>query len=194
MTRRKMKLAVFVVVLTAVIIWQYPVLAYQWDYQICLLRQADHYPNVASLQGALDRPTYNDQSALQCEAMESERRFETAGSSETQTEWGLKAVLAYTTLIDNHHIDSFRSSRAAVYAGLGQFERSLADYDYLLATNPDNYWMYENRAKLYLQIGQPVQALQDYQALYVRALSDPTNSQAYLDRIAGVIAEMEEDK
>ncbi len=99
-------------------------------------------------------------------------------------------MLAYTSLIETYQIDSCRSSRAAVYANLGQFEQSLADYDYLILTNPANYWMYENRAKVYVKMGRPALALQDYETLYEQALADQMNSQAYLDRIAGVIEEL----
>jgi tetratricopeptide (TPR) repeat protein len=181
----------FGVVLAAVILWQYSALAYQWHYRACLLRRADHYPNIVSLRNAPDRPTYNTQSKLQCEAEESDRRFETAETDNARNKWGQKAIIAYTALIEAHHFDSYRSDRAAVYASLGQYEPSLADYDYLLTNDPDNYWMYENRANLFLQMGQPTQARQDYQTLYIHALTDSSNPQAYLDQIEGVIGELE---
>jgi hypothetical protein len=50
--------------------------------------------------------------------------------------------------------------------------------------------MVENRAKLYLQMGQPALALADYQALYDQAVTDPTKPQAYLNRIAEAIADL----
>jgi tetratricopeptide (TPR) repeat protein len=190
MTRRRIQLLLLGAILTAVILWQVDALAYQWDYRACLLRFADHYPNVASLNGAHDRETYDAQAVLKCEGMESERRFESAESADEQTKWGLRAILAYTGLIEQHHIDSYRPDRASVYAGLGQYQNSLADYNFLIANNPDNYWMYENRANLYIQMGQPILALADYQALYDQAVIDPTNPQAYLNRIAEVIADL----
>lgn len=190
MSQQKIRVAILGVLLVGLVVWHFEALAYQWDYRTCLLSRADHYANIASLRGAPDRQTYDAQSALTCEALESERRFETAEMDERQMKWGLRAVLAYTSLIETYQIDSYRSSRAAVYANLGQFERSLADYDYLILTNPANYWMYENRAKVYVKMGRPALALQDYETLYEQALADQTNSQAYLDRIAGVIAEL----
>jgi tetratricopeptide (TPR) repeat protein len=191
MSQRKIRISVLGLAMAAVTLWQYPRLDYQYHYWACLMRQADHYSNVATLRNAPDRPTYNAQSRLQCEALESFRRFEAAESTDAKNKWGLKAIVAYSSLITDHHIDSYRTDRAAVYAGLGQYERGLADYGFLIANDPTNYWIYENRANLYLQMDQPAQALQDYQTLYEYALSDSSNPQAYLDRIVGTIAELE---
>lgn len=192
MSQRKITLGLLAVLLLALAVWQYPALEYQWHYRTCLYRQADHYPNIASLRNAPDRPTYNAQSRLMCQAQESRRMFEAADSTEEKTKWGLKAVVAFTSMIEEYQADSYRSDRALMYAGLGQYKNSLADYDYLIATDPDNYWMFENRGKLYWQMGELSLALEDYRTLYEQALADRSNnSQAYLDRIAGEIAELE---
>jgi tetratricopeptide (TPR) repeat protein len=193
LSQRKITLSILAVLLTAVILWQYPALNYQWHYQTCLYHSADHYPNIASLGNAPDRPTYNAQSRLQCQAEESRRRFEAADSTQEKTTWGLKAIVAYTSLIEDHQANSYRTNRAAIYAGLGQYEKSLADYDYQITTDPENYWMFENRARLYWQMGELSLALQNYQTLYDQALADSSNnSQAYLDRISETITELEQ--
>jgi tetratricopeptide (TPR) repeat protein len=190
MSKRKIVIGLLLAAVIAIGIWQNQALAYQYDYRTCLLQRADHYPNIENLKNAPDRQSYNDESRLYCTAFVSEQRFETAEPTATRNKWGLKAVNAYSNLIDNYNYQSFRSSRAAVYAGLGQYNRSLEDYNYVLDNNPENYWTYEKRANLYLLMNEPGLALQDFRTLFENARDDSENSQAYLNRISETISKL----
>ncbi len=55
------------------------------------------------------------------------------------------------------------NGRAVAHAGLGDFERAMAEFDRSISLCPDNAWVYFNRAKMYENKGQLEKAKSDYE-------------------------------
>ena len=160
--------------------------------QSCERMLRDHYPNIASLEGAPDFDSYMDQVALQCRARVAHDRFEQAETPEVRQQQGAEAIAHYTELIEATADGwAYRPQRASVYAELGEYEQALADYNFLILHDPENYWMLEQRGNLYVEMGRYREALADFDALYQRAQQDPGNTAAYLQRIQARIQEIE---
>jgi tetratricopeptide (TPR) repeat protein len=156
--------------------------------QSCLRMSRDHYPNIASLEGAPDFESYMNSARLQCRAEVAYEWFEQAEETEDRQELGDKVIALYTELIESGAGGlAYRSQRASVYAALGEYERALADFNFLLLHDPENYWMLEQRGDLYVQMGRYAEALADFEALYERARQDPGSSDAYLARLEAQI-------
>jgi tetratricopeptide (TPR) repeat protein len=54
------------------------------------------------------------------------------------------------------------NGRAVAHAGLGDFERAMAEFDRSISLCPDNAWVYFNRAMVYENKGQLEKAMSDY--------------------------------
>lgn len=54
------------------------------------------------------------------------------------------------------------NGRAVAHAGLGDFERAMAEFDRSISLCPDNAWVYFNRAMVYENKGQLEKAKSDY--------------------------------
>jgi tetratricopeptide (TPR) repeat protein len=52
--------------------------------------------------------------------------------------------------------------RAAAYAGLGEFEPALSEFENSLLLCPHNAWVYYNRAEAYERQGETTNALENY--------------------------------
>jgi tetratricopeptide (TPR) repeat protein len=55
------------------------------------------------------------------------------------------------------------NGRAVAHAGLGDFERAMAEFDRSISLCPDNAWVYFNRAMIYENKGQLEKAKSDYE-------------------------------
>ena len=160
--------------------------------QSCERMLRDHYPNIASLEGAPDFDSYMDQVDLQCRARVAQDRFEQAETTEVRQQQGAEAIAHYTELIEaSENGWAYRPQRASVHTALGAYEQALADYNFLILHDPENYWILEQRGNLYVEMGRYQEALADFETLYQRAQQDPGNSTAYLERIQARIQEIE---
>jgi len=65
-----------------------------------------------------------------------------------------------------------RNGLAATYAGLGEFNRSLEEFDRSLALCPENAWVYYNRAEAYRSHGDQKNAIEDYKLALT--MNEPT--------------------
>lgn len=54
------------------------------------------------------------------------------------------------------------NGRAAAYAGLGEFDRALSEFENSILLCPRNAWVYYNRAETYERRGQTAEALDNY--------------------------------
>jgi len=54
------------------------------------------------------------------------------------------------------------NGRAAAYAGIGQFDRALIEFEESVSLCPQNAWVYYNRAEAYEHRGETTKALADY--------------------------------
>lgn len=54
------------------------------------------------------------------------------------------------------------NGRAAAYAGLGDFERALSEFENSIMLCPQNAWVYYNRAEAYERRGRTAEALENY--------------------------------
>lgn len=54
------------------------------------------------------------------------------------------------------------NGRAAAYAGLGEFDRALAEFENSILLCPRNAWVYYNRAEAYERRGKTAEALDNY--------------------------------
>ena len=54
------------------------------------------------------------------------------------------------------------NGRAAAYAGLGEFDRALSEFEKSISFCPQNAWVYYNRAEAYENRGDKAKAIADY--------------------------------
>lgn len=54
------------------------------------------------------------------------------------------------------------NGRAAAYAGLGEFDRALSEFEKSITLCPQNAWVYYNRAEAYERRGRTAEALENY--------------------------------
>ncbi|HEV2195626.1 MAG TPA: tetratricopeptide repeat protein [Candidatus Acidoferrum sp.] len=54
------------------------------------------------------------------------------------------------------------NGRAAAYAGLGEFDRALTEFENSILLCPQNAWVYYNRAEAYERRGRTAEALENY--------------------------------
>lgn len=192
MSRKRIGVAVlFLTLVAAALFFRQPIQSWAAT-QACVRMGRDHYANVENLQGAPALDDYMAQIRLQCRAEVVHDAFEAAETSESRREQGERAIALYGELIATSETgNGYRPRRAALYAALGEHEQALADYNFLLVHDPDNYWVLEQRGELYAQIGRYDEAVADFEQLYERARQDESNGDAYLDRINRRLQELE---
>jgi tetratricopeptide (TPR) repeat protein len=97
--------------------------------------------------------------------------------------------LALQYLEQNPNLDSkwvkeseayIRNGRAAAFAGLGDFDRALKEFDVSVSLCPHNAWVYFNRAHAYDVQGERVRAIADYRVALVE--QGPKLSRSKIDR------------
>ena len=97
--------------------------------------------------------------------------------------------LALRNLEQNPNLDSewgkesqafIQNGRAAAFAGLGDFDRALAEFDASLSACPHNAWAYYNRAHAYDVRGERDKAIIDYRLALVKG--EPRLSRSKMER------------
>jgi len=90
------------------------------------------------------------------------------------------SISLWTDVIrSNPHIPEAYNNRGAVYAGLGQYDRALADYERALAIDPDFSRALNNRGNAFQRIGDFEKARADFD----RAINlDPANADLRYNR------------
>jgi tetratricopeptide (TPR) repeat protein len=73
-----------------------------------------------------------------------------------------------------------QNGRAAAFAGLGDFDRALTEFDASLSACPHNAWTYYNRARAYDVRGERDKAIVDYRLALVKG--EPRLSRSKMER------------
>lgn len=109
--------------------------------------------------------------------------------------------LALRNLEQNPHWDSkwrketqaiIQNGRAAAFAGLGDFDRALTEFDASLSACPHNAWTYYNRAHAYDVRGERDKAIVDYRLALVKG--KPRLSRSKMERAEARLRDLLEKK